>query len=199
MNASEKDLGSILFRNWWVVLLRGLLAITFGVLTWVQPGISLVMLVSLFSVYVMVDGLFGVFAAITGRSKHEDFWLLLLWGLVGIGAGILTLMVPDLTALALLFYIAAWAIATGVLQILGAIRLRRLIQGEWWFILCGLLSVIFGGLLLAQPAAGALAVLWLIGAYAIIFGLLLVILAFKVHAFAKHTQPEAFDRLCEHL
>jgi len=185
MTTVEKPLATVLCRNWWVLLLRGLAAIAFGILVWVQPGISLEALVLLFGIYVLADGILGVWHAIAGRKQHEDWWVLLLWGLIGIGVGILTLLVPGVTALALLFYIAIWAIGKGVTEIVTAIRLRREITGELWLILGGLLSVVFGVLLMVQPGAGALALLWLIGAYAVIFGVLLVVLAFRVRAFGK--------------
>ena len=180
----KKRLISILSRSWWLLLLRGLAAIVFGVLTWFQPGISLAALVLLFAAYSMSDGILGVWTAIIGRKDHEDWWVLLLEGLLGIGVGVLTFLVPGITALALLFYIAIWAIATGVLEIVAAIRLRMDIKGEWALILAGLASVLFGVLLVAQPAAGALALLWLIASYAIVFGALLVVLAFKARSFA---------------
>lgn len=185
MNTVGNQLATILSRNWWVLLLRGLIAIAFGVLTWFLPGISVAALVLLFGAYTLVDGILGVGTAITGRKQHEDWWVLLLWGLVGVGVGILTFLAPGITALALLFYIAIWATATGVLEIGAAIRLRKEIKGEWLLILGGLASVVFGILLMAQPTAGALAVIWLIATYAFIFGVLLVILAFKVRAFGK--------------
>ena len=191
MNLIEKHLATILFRNWWVLLLRGLIAIAFGLLVWFQPGISLAALVLLFGAYVMADGILGVWTAIAGRAEHEHWWLLLLEGLLGIGVGILTFFAPGITALALLFYIAIWAVATGVLEIAAAIRLRKEIGGEWLLILSGLASVVFGALLVVSPAAGALAVLWLIAAYAIVFGVLLVILAFKARSFITQTgRPE---------
>ena len=185
MNIVEGRLAAILSRNWWALLLRGLVAIAFGVLTWTQPAISLAALVLLFGVYALVDGVLGVWTAISGRKDHEDWWVLLLWGLLGIGVGIMTLMAPGVTAFALLFYIAIWAVATGVLEIVAAVRLRKVIKGEWWLVLGGLASIIFGVLLMAHPGAGALAVLWLIAAYAIIFGVLLVILAFRLRGFGK--------------
>ena len=185
MSLVGDQLATMLSRNWWMLLLRGLVAIAFGVLTWVQPGISLAALVLLFGIYALADGILGVWTAITGRKDHEDWWVLLLWGLIGIGAGVLTLVAPGVTALALLFYVAAWAVATGVLEIVAAIRLRKTIRGEFWLILSGLLSVVFGILLMAQPGAGALALLWMIAAYAVIFGIFLVILAFKVRNFGK--------------
>jgi uncharacterized membrane protein HdeD (DUF308 family) len=185
MNIVEKKLAAILFRNWWVLLLRGLAAIAFGVLIWLQPGISLAALVLLFGAYSMADGVLGVWTAVAKREEREHWWLLLLEGLLGIGVGILTFLVPGITALVLLFYIAIWAIATGVLEIVAAIRLRKEIEGEWLLILSGLASVVFGVILMAQPGVGALAVLWLIATYAIVFGVLLVILAFKARSFVS--------------
>jgi len=189
MNVVEKRLATILSRTWWVLLLRGLIAIAFGVLTWIQPGISLAALVLLFGAYALVDGILCAWTAVAGRKEHEDWWVLLLWGLTGIGIGVLTFLAPGVTALALLFYIAVWAIATGVLQIVAAIRLRKEMQGEWLLVLSGLASVVFGVLLVAQPGAGALALLWLIATFAVVFGVLLVILAFKVRAFGSRLAP----------
>jgi uncharacterized membrane protein HdeD (DUF308 family) len=185
MNAVVHDLAATISRSWWLMLLRGLVAIAFGVLTWVQPAVSLAALVLLFGVYALADGILAVWMAIGGRKDLEYWWVLLLWGLVGIGAGLITFSAPGITAVALLFYIAIWAIATGVLEIVAAIRLRREIQGEWWLILAGLASVAFGVILVWQPGAGALAVLWLIAAYAIVFGVLLVLLAIKSRGFVR--------------
>jgi len=187
MNVLEKHLATILSRNWWALLLRGLIAIAFGLLTWLQPGVTLAALVLLFGAYTLADGILGVWTAISGRKEHEDWWVLLLWGLLGVGVGILVFFAPGITALALLFYIAIWAIATGVLQIVAAIRLRKVMKNEWWLALSGLASLIFGVLLVVQPGAGALAVLWLIAAWAIVFGVFLVILAFKARAFGKQS------------
>ena len=185
MNGTEGRLASILSNSWWLLLLRGLVAIAFGVLTWFQPGISLAALVLLFGAYVLADGVLATWTAIAGHRYHDAWWVLLLEGLLGIGIGILTFVAPGITALALLFYIAIWAIATGVLEIAAAIRLRKEVQGEWLLILAGLASVVFGVLLIWQPGAGALAVLWLIASYAIVFGVLLLILAFKSRGFVE--------------
>ena len=125
MELAGNQLAVILRRSWWLLLLRGLFAIAFGILTWFQPGISLAALVLLFGAYVMADGILGVWTAVAGRKDHEHWWVLLLSGLAGIAVGLLTFLVPGLTALVLLFYIAIWAIAIGVLQIVAAIRLRR--------------------------------------------------------------------------
>ncbi len=176
-------LAGILRRTWWLLLLRGLMAIAFGVLSWVQPGISLAALVMLFGVYALIDGVAGVWASMAGHNDDGHWWVLLLWGVVGVGVGTLTLSAPGLTALALLFYIALWAVATGVLQIVAAVRLRKEIEGEWMLGLGGLASVAFGVVLMARPMAGAVALLWIIATYAIFFGLLLVVLAFKARRF----------------
>jgi uncharacterized membrane protein HdeD (DUF308 family) len=188
MNHIEQRLASVLSRNWWLLLLRGLVAIAFGILTWMQPGISLSALVLLFGAYSMVDGILATWGAISGSHNHDFKWVMLLEGLLGIGVGFLTFVAPGITALALLFYIAIWAIATGVLEIAAAIRLRKEIKNEWLLILAGAASVLFGTLLAAQPGAGALALLWLIASYAVLFGVLLVILAFKTRRFAGLTQ-----------
>jgi len=180
-----EDLAETLSRNWWVLLLRGIVAILFGALTFLQPGISLASLLLLFGAYALADGVLAAWTAITHRKDRENWWVLLLEGLVGIGVGALALIKPGLTALALLFYIAIWAITTGVLEIVAAVRLRKEIEGEWALILAGLASVAFGVLLMARPGSGALAVLWIIGSYALVFGVLLVILAFKVKGLAK--------------
>ncbi|MGO9996105.1 MAG: HdeD family acid-resistance protein [Steroidobacteraceae bacterium] len=177
------NLGSILSRNWWLMLLRGIVAIGFGILIFAKPQISLQALVYLFGAYALVEGILGLWVAVQASKDIESWWVLLLWGLLGIAVGILAFVKPGTTALALLFYIAIWAIATGVLEIVAAVRLRQLIKDEWLLILAGLASLAFGVALIVQPEAGALAVLWLIGAYAIAFGLLIVIFAFKIRSF----------------
>ena len=182
MNNLE-NLGSLFQRNWWLMLLRGLAAIGFGILVITKPQISLQVLVYLFGVYVLVEGILGVALAIQGRNEIDSWGVLLLWGLLGVAVGILAFSRPDLTALALLFYIALWAIATGVLEIAAAIRLREVLQNEWLLILAGLVSVAFGVWLIARPDAGALAVLWAIGIYAIVFGVLVVLFAFKIRSY----------------
>jgi uncharacterized membrane protein HdeD (DUF308 family) len=175
----------MLSRGWTFLLLRGLAAIAFGILTWTRPGISLTALVLLFGAYALIDGMLAVSAAVSGRKEQEYWWVLLLGGLIGIGVGIMTFLNPGVTAFALLFYIAIWAITTGVLEIIVAIRVRKEVHGEWRLILAGLASVAFGAFLMARPGAGALTVLWVIAAYAVAFGILLVMLAFKVRGFRR--------------
>ena len=178
--SSLENLGSILSRNWWLMLLRGCAAIGFGILIMAQPQISLLVLVYLFGTFAMVEGVLGVSVAIEARHHLSSWGMLLLWGLLGVAVGGLAFVRPDITALALLFYIALWAIATGALEIAVAVRLREVLKNEWLLILAGAASVVFGVLLIARPGAGALAVLSLIAAYAIVFGVLVVLFAFKI-------------------
>ena len=134
-----------------MILLRGVIAVLFGVTLLASPGISLAFLVFLFGVFVLADGIGNVVTAFGGRKEEDHWWILLLAGLTGIGVGLLTFMSPGITALALLFYIAVRAIVTGVLQILTAIRLRKELHGEFWMVLGGVASVVFGLLIMARP------------------------------------------------
>jgi len=175
----------LLARNWWLFLLRGIAALAFGVLSLIWPEISLATLILLFGAYALVDGAFALSAAIVGRGKAELRWWLVLVGLLGIGVGVTTFLWPGLTALTLLYFIAGWIVATGLLQIIGAIELRKAIDNEWWLILDGALSVLFGILLFIMPGAGALALIWLIALFAIAFGILMIGFAFKVKKFKE--------------
>lgn len=167
-------------RYWWALVLRGITAIAFGVLAFAWPGITLQVLVLFFGAYALIDGILSLAAALRGRGHTENWGLFLLQGLLGVGLGVLTWLAPEATAVAILLYIAAWALVTGVLEIVAAIRLRREIEGEFWLALGGLLSIIFAMLVLAFPLAGALGLIWLIGGYAIAFGILLVALGLRV-------------------
>jgi len=175
----------LLARNWWLFLLRGIAALTFGVLSFAWPEISLFTLILLFAAYALVDGVFALAAAIVGKGDDQIRWWLVLVGLLGIGIGIATFMWPGLTALMLLYFIASWVIATGVLQIIGAIELRNVIENERWLILDGALSVLFGILLFIMPGTGAVALIWLIASFAVAFGLLMIGFAFKVKKFKE--------------
>ncbi len=168
-----------LAKNWWLTLLRGICAIVFGVLAFVWPGMTLVTLVLLYGAFALADGVFALAAAIMGGTPLPRWWLAVV-GLLGIAAGIVTFAWPGMTALLLLWFIAGWAIATGVMQIVGAIRLRKEIDNEWWLVAGGVLSVVFGLVLVVQPGAGALALLFGIGAYAVVYGIILVSFAFRL-------------------
>jgi len=170
----------MLSRYWWAAALRGLAAIIFGILALIWPELTLLTLVTLFGVYVLVDGVFAVVHGISSYGKRERWWAIVLEGLLGIGVGIATLIWPDITALTLLYVIAFWAIFSGVLEIVEAIQLRKVIEGELLWIISGILSIGFGLLLILFPGSGALGIIWLIGVYAILFGILLIILSFRL-------------------
>jgi uncharacterized membrane protein HdeD (DUF308 family) len=172
----------LLARYWWVLLIRGVLAILFGVAAFAWPQITLFVLVLLFGAFATIDGIFAVMGAIGARKTARDWWLALVAGLLGIALGVVTYMNPAITALVLVLYIAAWALVQGVFQIAAAIRLREEMQGEWLLALGGLLSIAFALLVLWAPTAGALAMVWMIGAWATVIGVLLVLLAFKLRA-----------------
>jgi uncharacterized membrane protein HdeD (DUF308 family) len=179
-------------RNWWVFLVRGLAAILFGILAFIWPGITLFVLVLFWGAYALVDGIFALIAAFSGQAAQQRWWVLLLEGLLGIAAGIVTFLWPGMTAIALLYLIAAWAIVGGVLEIAAAIRLRQEIEGEWLLALSGVASIIFGVLMVIWPGAGALAVVWLIAGYAIVFGVLMIALAFRLRSWSKSQEGSVF-------
>jgi uncharacterized membrane protein HdeD (DUF308 family) len=181
----------VLARNWWALALRGLFAVLFGLAVFIWPGLTLLALVALFAAYALVDGVFSLVAAVRAAGRQARWWPLLLEGVLGIAAGVVTFLWPNITALALLYLIAAWAIVTGVFEIVAAVRLRREIEGELLLGLAGLASVIFGILLILFPGAGALAVLWLIGAYAIGFGILLIFLGFRLRGMRDRSEQAA--------
>ncbi len=167
-----------LSHNWWVLVLRGVAAIIFGILAYIWPGLTFTVLVLFFGAYALWDGIFALIGAF--RTDSDRRWALVVEGLAGIAAGVVTFIWTGAATFALLFIIAAWAIVTGIMEIVAAIRLREEIHGEWLLLLGGLLSVVFGVLIAIFPLAGLLAVTWMIAAYAIIFGVLLVVLGFRV-------------------
>jgi uncharacterized membrane protein HdeD (DUF308 family) len=171
--------------RWWMLMIRGAAAILFGVLTFVAPGISLVALVIVWGIYALVDGAFNLMTALRGARTGRRWGWLMFEGIVSIAAGILTFLWPGITALALLAVIAVWAMLTGIAEIAAAVRLRKHIQGEWLLALTGVLSIVFGALLLLSPGTGALALLWMIGTYAIVFGLLLGALGLRLHSWGR--------------
>lgn len=170
-----------LTERWWVPVVRGIAAILFGVLALVAPSIGLFALVVMWGVYAIADGIFNLFLATWAGRAGARFGWYLFEGIVSIAAGVLTFLYPGITAVALLFVIAGWAIVTGIFEIAAAVQLRRAVSGEWMLGLAGVLSIVFGVLLFAHPGAGALAVVWLIGAYAIVFGVLLIGLGVRLH------------------
>jgi uncharacterized membrane protein HdeD (DUF308 family) len=160
-------------------------AVLFGVAAFAWPGITLGALVLLYGAYALVDGAFAVAAAMIGRTGGIPWWAMLAEGLIGIAIGAITFAWPGITALVLLYLISAWAVVTGVFEIVAAVRLRKEIRGEWLLALSGVLSIVFGLALVANPGAGALAVVWLIGAYAIFFGALLIALGVQLRGLSR--------------
>jgi uncharacterized membrane protein HdeD (DUF308 family) len=171
-------------RNWWLILVRGLAAIAFGILCFVWPAISLLVLVLLYGVYAIVD---GVSAIVWGARSR--WGLMIAVGVVSVLAGLIALFWPGLTALALVYLIAAWAIVRGASEIAAAIRLRREIHNEWMLVLGGVISIFFGLLLASYPAAGALSLVWLIGAFAVVFGIVAVVLALRLRSLPQRMLP----------
>ncbi len=173
---------NVLARNWWAILLRGIAAIVFGIFAFVWPGVTGFALVVLFGAYAFVDGVFALIAAIRAAEAHERWWPLAVAGLIGIAIAAVVFFDWRLAAAALYFTIAVWAFLTGIFEIVAAVELRKAIEGEWLLILSGILSLLFGALMVAFPAAGVLTVIWLIGLYALLAGVVLIGLALRLRA-----------------
>jgi uncharacterized membrane protein HdeD (DUF308 family) len=178
-------LSNVLSRYWWITLLRGVFWILFALAIFLMPGVSLLTLTLMFGFFVLLDGVTKVASAFSGRHEYVNWWVQLVAGLAGILVGILTFVSPGTTVLALILYIAIWAIATGILEIVTAIHLRKEIEGEFWLVLAGLATVVFGVLLVARPGVGALTVLWMIAAYALVIGVTLIVVAFRARSFVN--------------
>lgn len=178
-----------LTRGWWLLLLRGIAGILFGIAAFIWPGLTILALTLLYGAFALTDGILSLGAAFTGGgNKGSDrggdgaipTWWLALIGLLGIAAGAVAFLWPGLTAFALIVMIGAWAVAIGVLEIIGAIWLRKEIEDEWLLIATGVLSVLFGLAILLRPGLGALALAWAVGAFALLSGLLHVAFAFRL-------------------
>ena len=192
-HAEPHDVISMFARNWWLFVVRGVAAIVFGIIAIVFPDITITALAVVFGIYAIVDAI-GSFASAIGH-RGADGWhraAHVLEGVVALGAGVLALVLPDLTALALVILIGVWAITSGIVEIAAAVRLRREIDNEWLLGISGLLSIIAGIIILVWPDAGALAISWLIGTYAIVFGIFFVWLGVKL----RRLRPtgESIDR-----
>jgi len=167
-------------RHWWVPVIRGIAAIVFGVIAFTHPVMAIATLVLFFGAWVLIDGIFRIFGAIKHRGSDSDWAWQLVIGLIGIIVGLLTFHAPQVTALALVIYIAAWALMIGASEIVMAVKLRHEIKGEWLLILMGLASIVFAVLLLWNPVAGAAAVIWLIAWYAVVLGILAIFFGFRL-------------------
>jgi uncharacterized membrane protein HdeD (DUF308 family) len=173
-------------KNWWVLLIRGICAVLFAAIAFTMPGMTLVTLVLLCGVYALADGLTAMWVGGQARA-----WSFVLLGILGVIAGVLTFIYPGITAVALLYLIAAWIIVRGVFEIVTAIQLRKEISNEWMLILAGIVSVLFGVALVAKPAAGVLAVVWMIGAFAFIFGVMMIVLALRLRGLSGRLEKFA--------
>jgi len=169
----------VLAKYWWLILLRGIVAIIFGVLAFAWPGITLITLILFYGAFALADGVLALGHAIMGGNVGSRWWLALV-GIAGIAAGLVTFLMPGVTALVLLIFIACWAIALGIFQIIGAIRLRKEIDNEWLIGLSGALSILIGIILLVAPGPAILGLIWLIASCSIVFGIMLVMEAFKL-------------------
>lgn len=169
-----------LAKNWWLLLLRGIASIVFGLLAFAWPGLTLVTLVLFYGAFALVDGVIALAAAIKGGAKPAPTWWLVVVGLLGIAVGIATFVMPGITAIALVLFIGAWALVHGIFEIIGAIQLRKEIDNEWMLILSGIVSVLFGLIVLTAPGAGALGLVWAIAAYSIVFGISFIGLSLRL-------------------
>jgi len=177
---------NVLARNWWAFLIRGIAGILFGVLAFLWPGVTLLVLAIMLGAYALVDGVFALVAAFSHAGATHRGWLI-FEGVLGIALGILIWLFPLYSAALLVYFIAFWAIATGVVEIIAGIRLRNMVADEILYILAGIASIVFGALVLRNPTAGAVAVVWLIASYAIVFGVLQIALSLRLKALASKT------------
>jgi uncharacterized membrane protein HdeD (DUF308 family) len=187
--AKTEGMNAVLARNWWAVALRGLFAILFGFIAFLMPGATILALVLVFSAYMLADGVLGIVSAVRAARRNERWGLLVFQGIASILAGIAALLWPGITVLVFVTLVAAWSIVSGGLVLAAAVRLR-IDHGRWWLALSGLLSVIFGVLLVIAPLAGAVVLTWWIGAYALVFGVSLLVLAYKLREH-RHDRPQS--------
>ncbi len=180
-----------LARWWWTFIVRGVVAILFGVLAFAAPGFGLGLLVGLFAAWALIDGVGNLLTGIRTRGQDRSWWLEILEGVVGVAAGVIALLLPSFAAEILILLIAAWSIVTGIIEIVLAVRLRTAIAGEVWMALAGVASILFGVLIFLVPAVGALSIVWLIGSFAIAFGVFLVMLGWRLRGVDQMARRDA--------
>jgi uncharacterized membrane protein HdeD (DUF308 family) len=176
----------ILTGKWWVVALRGILAILFGIVALVYPGATLLSLALVFGAYALIDGVFAIFAAI-GYGGREAVWYV-LEGILGIAVGIATFFYPNITAQALVYLIGFWAILTGIFEVVAGFELP--VARDWLLALAGVLSILFGVLVFFNPGSGAVAIVWLIGIYALLFGVTMLVFGIRLHGLSGKLTPQ---------
>jgi uncharacterized membrane protein HdeD (DUF308 family) len=180
-----------LARWWWTFIVRGVVAILFGVLAFVAPGFGIALLVGLFAAWALIDGVNSLLTGIRTRGQDRSWWIEILEGVAGVAAGVIALVVPGFAAEILILLIAAWAIVTGIFEIVLAYRLRKAIAGEVWMALAGVASILFGIVIYLFPAAGALSIVWLIGSFAIAFGAFLLMLGWRLRGIDEMAKRDA--------
>jgi uncharacterized membrane protein HdeD (DUF308 family) len=175
---------SELTSNWWALALRGAISILLGLVAFTMPGLTIVALVTIFGVYAFVEGVLAIMAALRGIREHDRWGWMLAEGIVGIIAGLVALFMPGVGALAIVWLVAAWAVITGALEIGAAIRLRKIIQGEWMLMLAGVLAILLGFFIISRPGIGVLLLATWLGVYAIFSGIVTLLLAFRIRNWA---------------
>jgi uncharacterized membrane protein HdeD (DUF308 family) len=183
--ATGTALGAALSRNWWAFAIRGALGVLFGLIAFLLPGVTMLSLVFLFSAYMLVDGVLGIVAAVRAGQRHERWGLLVLEGVVNILTGVIAYLWPGITIVAFVYLVAIWALISGGLMLAAAFRLG-IDHGRWWLALGGIASLAYGVLLVVAPLVGALVLTWWIGAYAVIFGISLLVLAVRLRSRLAH-------------
>lgn len=176
---------NIIENRWWVFALRGLIAVALGIIVLTNPGIALLSVITVFGIYSLVDGLFDIIIGFSSRKENKQWWALLIAGIANVVIGVISLSNPSITGIALVYLIAARALINGVLEIVAAIELRHFIEGEWMMIVSGILSILFGIVLFGSPNQGAVAMLSVIGFFAIVIGIWLIIFAFRLRSKIK--------------
>ncbi|MBV8497876.1 MAG: DUF308 domain-containing protein [Candidatus Eremiobacteraeota bacterium] len=177
----------VLARNWWALLIRGIAAVVFGILAFLWPGATIVAIGVLFGAYALVDGVFAIVAAVRAAETQQRWWPFVIEGIIGILIAAITVYDIRITLLALYFTIAAWAFLTGIFELVAAVELRKVVANEVWLIIGGLASILFGILMIWFPLAGVLAIIWLIAAYAIVFGIIMIALSLRLRSHAHPT------------
>ncbi len=183
MSTSALEALTHMGHRWWVLTIQGVIAIVFGVLAWAWPGITLYTLLLMFAAYSLGDGVFAIAASVRGMVGPGSWFWHLIHGLVSIGAAIVIVAWPGLSAITVIYFIGAWALVNGVFTIISAVQFRKEIANEWWLGLSGLAGIVFGVITFAHPGAGALAQVWLIGTFAIFAGITLILFSFRVRSF----------------
>ncbi|NUB07286.1 uncharacterized membrane protein HdeD (DUF308 family) [Azospirillum brasilense] len=177
--AKSGAMNAMLARNWWVMALRGVCAVLFGLIALLLPGVTIASLVLLFAAYMLFDGVFAIVAGVRAATRRERWWPFILEGVIDLAAGVVAVVAPTATILAFVWLSGAWAVVSGVMMIAAAIRLRTS-HGKWWLGFGGLVSIVWGILLFVAPIEGAVVMTWWLGAYALVFGGVLIVLAFRL-------------------